>query len=268
MLEGKLHPFSTFATLTYSDQNLPSTSAGLPTLDPIALRNFLKRLRKANPTLPIRYYATGEYGDVTQRPHYHLALFGHPNCRYGNTRLSKTGRSCCAACQSIQDAWSLQGEPLGVIFLGDLTDESAAYVAGYVTKKLTSKDDPRLLGRHPEFGRMSLKPGIGADFMHEVASAILTSRAATLEDAPTSLQHGSRKLPLGRYLRRKLRPLIGLEEATPETTIDALQETLRPMREAAFDNSRSFKKEVIAAGDQKVLNAETKAKIFKKGKIL
>lgn len=115
---------------------------------------------------------------------------------------------------------------------------------------------------------MSLKPGIGADFMYEVASAILFGRSSTLDDAPTSLQHGSRKLPLGRYLRRKLRPLIGLDTATPESTIEALQETLRPMRETAFNNSRSFKKEVIEAGNQTVLNRETKAKIFNKGKKL
>lgn len=147
--------------------------------------------------------------------------------------------------------------------MGDLSPNSAQYIAGYVTKKLTSRDDPRLQGRHPEFGRMSLKPGIGADFMHEVGSTLLEHGLEKLDDVPTSLRHGSRTMPLGRYLRRKLRVVVGHEEATPQSTIDKLQETLRPMRETAFDNSRSFKQEVINAGTQKVLNAETKSKIFK-----
>lgn len=116
---------------------------------------------------------------------------------------------------------------------------------------------------------MSLKPGIGADFMHEVASTLLGLRSFEVEaDVPASLQHGSRKLPLGRYLRRRLRAFTGRDEAAPQATIDAAQEELRPMRETAFDNSRSFKKEVIADAEQKVLNQETRAKIFKQRKNL
>lgn len=111
---------------------------------------------------------------------------------------------------------------------------------------------------------MSLKPGIGAAFMHEVASSILSTPKLDAEpDVPASLQHGTRKLPLGRYLRARLRELTGRDKAAPQATIDALQEELRPLREAAFEASQSFKKTVVEAFDQKVLNAETKAKIFK-----
>lgn len=270
MLETTQHPNNAFVTLTYSDENLPhltwtgsplrseKLSQSLPSLDPKDLQDWLKRLRKAISPSKIRYYATGEYGDETDRPHYHVALFGYPKCSYGNSRYSKSRSNCCPHCDLIRDTWGK-----GNVFLGDLSINSAQYVAGYVTKKLNGSDS-RLRGRYPEFGRMSLKPGIGADFMHEVASTILSHEAvASLADVPSSLQHGGRKLPLGRYLRAKLRVLTGREAGAPQATIDELQAQLQPLREAAFDGSRSFKAEVVSAHDQKVLNAETKAKIFK-----
>lgn len=110
---------------------------------------------------------------------------------------------------------------------------------------------------------MSLKPGIGADFMHEVASTLLSLKT-DFDDVPESLQHGSRKLPLGRYLRNKLRPLVGLEPGTPPGSIERIQAELLPLRESAFDSSRSFKTVAVEADDQKVLNMDTRRKIFSK----
>lgn len=287
MLETNLHQNNAFVTLTYADEKLPrgkpispeilplsmltsalptsdNKSVMLPSLAPKDLQDWLKRLRKEIAPSKIRYYACGEYGDETSRPHYHLALFGYPRCVRGNSSYTTYRQNCCSHCDLIRDTWK-QGQ----VYVGELSINSAQYVAGYVTKKLTAKDDPRLLGRHPEFGRMSLKPGIGADFMHEVASAILTHGALDeMDDVPSALQHGGRKLPLGRHLRRSLRKLVGRDEKTPDIEIAKLQEELRPMREAAFNGSRSFKTEVVKEGDQKVLNQETKAKIFKQRRTL
>lgn len=258
MLETTLHTHNAFVTLTYSDQKLPKTSTNLATLEPKHLSDWLKRLRKAIEPSKIRYFAVGEYGDETHRPHYHIALFGYPNCARGNTRDARYG-ACCAHCELISTTWGK-----GQVFLGDLSVNSAQYITGYVSKKLTDKTDITLLGRHPEFARMSLKPGIGADFMHEVASTVLEFNIVELQgDVPSSLKHGSRNLPLGNYLTRKLRKLVGQDEKAPQSTINKVKEALQPMRETAFENSRSFKQEVIDANSQKVLNAETKRKIFK-----
>lgn len=253
-----------FVTLTYSDPNLPMTSTSLPTLEPKDLQLWLKQLRRTIHPSKVRYYATGEYGEQTNRPHYHLALFGFPNCLHAASRYSRKRRDCCNNCDLIRDTWGR-----GQIHLGEINVTSAQYIAGYVTKKLTSRDDPRLLGRHPEFGRMSLKPGIGADFMHEAASTLLSlSTLDRLTDVPTHLQHGNRKLPLGRYLRRRLRLLVGRDENVPQEIIDQLQAELLPLREAAFNASRSFKTAVIEDGNQAALNQEARAKIFKQRKTL
>lgn len=224
MLEGNLHASSVFVTLTYSDSNLPLNSSpthgDLPTLNPIDYRNFLKRLRKATAPSKIRFYLCGEYGNKTWRPHYHAVIFNYPHCSRGQTKQTITGQpdpeNCCPACRLMFQTWGM-----GLIYMGALETSSAQYCSGYVTKKMTKRQDPRLLGREPEFARMSLKPGIGADFMHEVASTMLTHDLDQTEgDVPVSLRHGSRQLPLGRYLRKKLRVAIGRDEKTPQHIID------------------------------------------------
>lgn len=159
---------------------------------------------------------------------------------------------------------------MGLVDLGQVNDESAAYIAGYVVKKMTSKDDPRLEGRHPEFSRMSKQSGgLGAAMMDEVASTLMDfDLEKNMADVPSALRHGGKLMPLGRYLRQRLRTRVGMDAKAPQSTLDEMAERLRPLRETAFENSESFKKTVIAAADQKVLQMETKQKIFKERKKL
>jgi len=116
---------SSFITLTYDDRNIPEYS-GLRYDD---LQKFWKRLRKTYGDL--RYYAVGEYGDETQRPHYHACLFGlafeehrtiirdTPSLLWTNPELTK--------------AWGL-----GHVSVGALNFQTAQYTASYVLKKLRS----------------------------------------------------------------------------------------------------------------------------------
>lgn len=188
LLEQACHEESSFWTLTYDDEHLPPGG----TVVPRHLQLWLKRLRKASGR-HLRFFGVGEYGDESQRPHYHAAIFGV-------SRVEGPEFHC----------W-----PYGHVHVGDLTLQSAQYVAGYVTKKMTNVDDPRLAGRHPEFARMSLRPGIGALAMPDVAGALSDVHGARLlseaGDVPLALRHGGRSLPLGRYLRRKLRDELGFE---------------------------------------------------------
>jgi len=212
---------------------------------------FIKRLRKQG--YKFRYYGVGEYGEKTLRPHYHLAAFGFPNCVRGQTDLRK--QYCCAVCDSVKKAWGK-----GAVQLGRLEPAACAYIAGYVTKKIEASPLPPQLV--PEFQRMSLKPGLGADLMHDVASVLL-EHAKDMEDVPIALQHGTRKLPLGRYLRNKLRTYVGREPGCPEGVLLRAKEALRPLRENAFQNSSSFAEEVVNANAQKRLNMLTKYRIKK-----
>lgn len=253
MLEASQHEQNSFCTLTYDDARLPADLSVTPR--EVAL--FFKRFRKMLDR-PVRYFAVGEYGDNSGRPHYHLALFGYPFCTRGRTDLRRT--YCCETCDLVAKAWGK-----GAIETAPLERGSAQYVAGYVVKKWTRQDDPRLEGRLPEFARMSLRPGLGLFSMHEVASVLLDqTNLERYVDVPLALQHGARPMPLGRYLRRKLRTYIGRDERTPDVALEIQKEQLRPLQETAFNNSTSFREEILKASEGKRINLEARNRVKKR----
>lgn len=260
ILEAKEYEFNTFATLTYSDDHVPA----LGSLEPEHLKLFMYRLRFALKPQKIRFYAVGEYGDDTERPHYHVAFFGLENCLRGRTMVRRNG-ICCESCSRVASHWSY-----GNVYLGELNSTTAAYIAGYCTKKLTARDDERLHGRHPEFARMSNRPGIGAHAMDDVASTLMEHGLDKSEDVPAALRHGGRLYPLGRYLRRRLRTRIGRDEKAPESVLEKARGELRPLRDLAYGyapvGSRlfAFKNEVIKSGEGKRARLESLGRIHKK----
>jgi len=245
MLEAAQYEDNCFVTLTYSPENLPEDMSVTPRVTSL----FLKKLRKQTPK--IRYFAVGEYGDKSGHPHYHLALFGFPTCVYGRTRHHVL--SCCSLCQTISKAWGL-----GRIELGTLTPHSMAYVAGYLNKKMVRDTDPRLEGRRPEFARMSLKPGIGSGLMHDLASTLMELGSDNMLDVPAVLQHGKTRYPLGRYLRRKLRTLIGRSPNAPLEALAEYAKEMLPLRKAAFDASEPLKTHVLEKSLGKRIQIEAK----------
>lgn len=253
MLESTMYKENSFVTLTYDDLNLPEGD----TLVPRHPQLWIKRLRRAG--LKFRYYLVGEYGETTHRPHYHLALFGYPTCARGATKIGRSGY-CCEICSLLQSLWDY-----GFVYCGTVTPQSAAYIAGYVTKKMTAPGDPRLNGRHPEFARMSLRPGIGAHFMDETASAILSHDLEWMDDVPMSLRHGAVQKPIGRYLQRRLRARVGREENAPEAILARMEEEVRPVRESAFNNSESFKDALVRSNMGKIAQREGRFKLKRKG---
>lgn len=227
MLESFMHTESMFLTLTYNDESIPNGH----TLLPADLQKFLKRVRRHFSERKIRFYAVGEYGDNTQRPHYHVILFGAPGCLYlrGNSQ-----RCSCNYCALYKRLWGL-----GHVDLGEINKDSLSYATGYVTKKLTKKDDPRLNGRHPEFARMSNRPGIGALSMLPVANAIASEGGAAdliaRGDVPFSLMHGKKFFPLGRYLREKLRLYYGFEKKeTPKELLEKMSKEMCELYELEY----------------------------------
>lgn len=176
--EARMHEASSFLTITYDEDHLPEGS----NLAPRDAQLFVKRLRKSLGRQPgeLRYFLCGEYGGVTGRPHYHVALFGE-DFRDDRRHYKRTRQGHDLFTSGRLDA--IWGK--GLCQIGDLTFESAGYIARYVTKKLPSnkfrvpygfrsdalgaerwlrKRRSMFAGREPEFVRMSLKPGIGATF--------------------------------------------------------------------------------------------------------
>lgn len=179
--EAQFHQDKVFLTLTYAPEKLPP----LGTLVPRDLTLFLKRLRFKHPSARIRYFACGEYGENTARPHYHVILFGYsfPDKR----PHSKTGQGHQQyVSEELDQIWSH-----GQCMIGSVNWSSAAYVARYVIKKVNGakadehyrKLDPEtgeLVPIHPEFIRMSRRPGIGAEFYEKFKGDLYPSDFAVV----------------------------------------------------------------------------------------
>jgi len=107
---------------------------------------------------------------------------------------------------------------------------------------------------------MSLKPGIGRGMMHDRASTLMELGTDNMIDVPAILQHGPTRYPLGRYLRRKLRTLIGREPNAPQEALEIYAKEMLPLRQAAFNASLSLKTAVLEKSLGKRIQIEAKYK--------
>jgi len=155
MHEASLHDRNCFITLTFDDDHL-DPNRSLVKSDFV---NFMKRLRKVFAPSKIRFFHCGEYGDIEARPHHHALLFGvdMPDKVYHKG----TGANKLYTSELLSKAWQYQGYCL----VGSVTYESAAYVARYVTKKITGERASDYYGdRVPPYVTMSRRPGIARDW--------------------------------------------------------------------------------------------------------
>ncbi len=164
--ESQMHQENSFITLTYNDDHLPKGG----TLVKSDFQNFMKRLRKhylpKGTKRKIRYYMCGEYGEKTLRPHYHACLFG---LDFQDKKLWTTqNEHRVYTSQELSSLWSQDGESLGFSTIGQVTFQSAAYVARYIMKKITgdlAADHYR--GRQPEYTTMSRRPGLAKTWIEK-----------------------------------------------------------------------------------------------------
>jgi len=153
--EKLMYKDNVFLTLTYDDVHLPYNGS-LVRRD---LTLFMKRLREFKGP-GIRFFACGEYGDLNARPHYHVLLF---NCDFSDKLFySKNARGdVYYTSKCVSDLW-----PDGFNILGDVTFDSAAYVARYCLKKVSGvRGVSAVYGdREPEFTAKSNRPGLGTAY--------------------------------------------------------------------------------------------------------
>lgn len=238
LLELKDHAQSSFVTLTYDDDHNPEE------LRPDDLSQFIRSMRRSGHKF--RYFAAGEYGSKTYRPHYHIFGFGLPSCRHGQTVFGKDGSPrCCPVCQNVYQHW---GKGRIETALPRNHKQVAGYVASYVVKSVSDKKDENLEGMQPEFARMSLKPAIGLSFIDDLASQLMLSGYDEI-DVPTHVVIDGKRQFLGRYLRRELRKRMGRPPETPKEVLDGLTEEMQPLWEAA---------EAHAAPNHKALYVQTR----------
>lgn len=156
--EASMHKENCFLTLTYRPENLPLNGS----LNKRDIVLFIKRLRRRYENIRFKYFQCGEYGDLLGRPHHHVLIFGFnfpdrlPFKKIGGNQLY------------LSDELSFGDKPLwphGFASIGDVTFDSACYVARYALKKITGeKSDDHYKGRLPEFVTMSRRPAIGAEW--------------------------------------------------------------------------------------------------------
>lgn len=102
-------PFHYFLTLTYNDENLPED--GL--CDKVQLKKFLNNLNTSF-SLYMRYFATSDYGNVNNRPHYHAIILSTKKITQSQVdRIWKKGFVC----------------------LKQMTDATIRYTLRYTVKK-------------------------------------------------------------------------------------------------------------------------------------
>ena len=173
--ESTLHTFNSFITLTYDPEHLPADGS----LDVSHFQKFMKRLRDRIKPLKIRFFHCGEYGDLTRRPHYHALIFGYDFPDRVLLKKSKSGDLFTS--ELLTSVWGL-----GHASVGDLTFESAAYVARYVMKKVNGSlkkshyevidyDTGEVVDLKPEYTTMSRRPGIAGDWFDKYKDDVYPS---------------------------------------------------------------------------------------------
>lgn len=186
-LESEYHESSYFVTLTYNEDCVPISWYSDPetgeafqslTLRKKDFQAFMKRLR-FNTGQYIRFYASGEYGDNTYRPHYHAILFG---LKLDDLKLYKQSEDgwLYYTSETIQKAWSVPrrgsnrftrdtSSPIGMCMVTNVNWSTCAYVARYVCKKLKGEaaEFYEKVNIEPPFSLMSRNPGIANQWFQD-----------------------------------------------------------------------------------------------------
>ena len=242
-----------FLTLTYDDDNIPS-DGGLVKAHLRAFHDSLRKKLKRKGIKSYKYYQCGEYGEISNRPHYHMIIFGYKPHDI-QPYFQKNGYQTWTS-DVITKSWKK-----GMCVLGDVTRESCAYVAKYCQKKITGDMAQEHYARFdsetgetwqvlPEFQSVSNKPrGIGFEWFEQFYKSDVFPR--------DEIAFQGKLFPVPRYYYETL------EELNPE-----LFERVKDQR----NDARLYKDLNLeieeAARVEKVRLAEVERKLLENGQVI
>lgn len=212
--EAKKHEQSLFLTLTYSNNHL-TYDYGQPQLVKSDLQNFFKRLRKKG--YKCRYFAVGEYGSKTYRPHYHIILFGS------------------IPLEVIEKSWarfnkkSKKYYAIGHVHVGKVTLQSVMYCLGYLVNARQWKMKHH---RVAPFTLMSRRPGLGVNYLTK--SMIDWHKS----DRKNYVIDNGQKKHLPRYYKNKIFSKIDLVRISVRTQKEMFREMVKKIRSPAMMRQR------------------------------
>lgn len=229
--EALNHHENSFLTLTYAPEHLPDNLS----VSKRHMQLFLKRLRKHLSPKKIRYYACAEYGQPSDlevnlglskvgRPHYHILLFGWYPDDITFFKMGK-GQHPLYNSPTLEKIWGK-----GWVVIGNVSQESAQYVAGYCTKKITGDSQEDHYTRiHPTTGEtFQVEPefqlqsqGIGRDFV---------------DNYPTDLQkgfvtHDGKSYGIPRYYLKRLQKQYDHAQGSEKIRLGELIDKIQLNRE-------------------------------------
>lgn len=182
---------ASFITLTYSDDYIVRNDSGHPILIKSDLQKFFKRLRyftseyendyktknlsyhQTATFKPIKYYAVGEYGGETYRPHYHTIAFNIPK----------------GVISQLPKIWKF-----GFVRIDPVNRSTIGYVTKYITK-VDSRDIERMDLTKP-FRLIS--KGVGEAYVNDD-----NRKYHQQSDSLYTINRGHRQ-KIGKYLENKI----------------------------------------------------------------
>jgi hypothetical protein len=206
---------SCFVTLTYSEENLEGFSLKIRDV-----QLFMKKFRKMFKQ-KIKYYAVGEYGSKSFRPHYHFIGFN-------------TGLDLNEVNLKVLKAWNK-----GIVHVGDVSPGSILYVAKYLIQNDVNFDG---LDIQKPFSLMSKNLGFGyIKKMENWHNESLERNFVTVD--------GGVKLPMPRYYKSRIYSKITLE------TLKLKNDNYRKVMESQMGEESlplSHKRDAIEAIERRV----------------
>lgn len=189
--EAAQHRWSIFITLTYATGSLPLDESVHKEHWQLFAKRLRQNLHRKRINTKLKYLACGHYGDQNGRPHYHAILYGlDPMLHKLGPPPAGSRRGHEVLSGPLAEAWQL-----GIIHMGNVTYQSARYVAQYLLH-----GEPAGTKRNPPFLLMS--KGMGKDWIDQNRHVITSDVGITINGKHVSIP---------RYYLTKVREWEGIE---------------------------------------------------------